>query len=113
MNANSCFPRVAPAGYVTHEIWRGGEGWKKEARHRAVRAFFASSVESRVNWSRADIATLKMSLFWNDTAEDVAFILGNDVNEVQAKAHELGVGLKRLRDYKPTVAASPMQRTPA
>jgi hypothetical protein len=59
-----------------------------------------------MSWSRADISTLKMSFFWNDTAEDVAFILGKDVNEVQAKGYELGIGLKRLRGYRPTAATS-------
>jgi hypothetical protein len=49
-------------------------------------------------WSKSEIATLKMSLFWNDTAEHVAFVLGRDVNDVQAKAQELGISLKRLRD---------------
>jgi hypothetical protein len=64
-----------------------------------------------MDWSRADVSTLKMSFFWNDTAEDVAFILGKDLNDVQAKAYELGIGLKRLRDYKPAATRSAERTT--
>jgi hypothetical protein len=64
-----------------------------------------------MGWSRSEIATLKMSFFWNDTAEDVAFILGRDTNDVQAKAQELGISLKRLRDYKPSASTSSIERT--
>jgi hypothetical protein len=64
-----------------------------------------------MGWSRSEIATLKMSFFWNDTAEDVAFILGRDANDVQAKAQELGISLKRLRDHKPSASTSSIERT--
>jgi hypothetical protein len=47
-------------------------------------------------WSREDISTLRMSLFWNDTAEEIAAVLSKDVSEVLAKAAELGLSLKRL-----------------
>jgi hypothetical protein len=66
-----------------------------------------------MSWSRADISTLKMSFFWNHTAEDVAFILSKDVDEVQAKAYALGIKLKRLRDYRPMAATSPAEGTTA
>jgi hypothetical protein len=62
-------------------------------------------------WSMSDISTLKMSVFWNDTAEDVAFILGKSVDEVQAKAAELNIHLNRLRDYNPRPVPSSPQRT--
>jgi hypothetical protein len=64
-------------------------------------------------WSTSDISTLKMSFFWNDSAEDVAFILGKDVAEVQAKARELGIHLQTLRGYRPNASTSSIERTTA
>jgi hypothetical protein len=47
-------------------------------------------------WSREDIATLKLSAFWNDTAEEIAYMLSRDPDDVAAKARELGFRLYRL-----------------
>jgi hypothetical protein len=49
-------------------------------------------------WSKEDIAALKLSAFWNDTAEEIAYMLCRDPEEVVAKARELGLRLQRLHE---------------
>src|SRR5688500_4316788 len=51
-----------------------------------------------LSWSKHDIATLKLSAFWNDTAEEIAYMLGMDPDEVIAKANELGLRVARISD---------------
>src|SRR3954452_2970386 len=75
--------------------------------------FFLVRSECCMAWSISDISTLKMSFFWNDSAEDVAFILRKDVAEVQAKARELGIHLQTLRSYVPSASASSVEGTRA
>src|SRR4051812_7885694 len=85
----------------------------EEARHLPSGFFSVVRSEFCMAWSTSDISTLKMSFFWNDSAEDVAFILGKDVAEVQAKARELGIHLQTLRSYVPRASASSAERTTA
>jgi hypothetical protein len=61
-----------------------------------------------VNWSKHDIATLKLSAFWGDTAEEIAYMLGKDPHDVAIKASQLGLRLARLHDIRrmPTTAPS-------
>jgi hypothetical protein len=49
-----------------------------------------------MSWSKREIAVLKLSAFWNDTAEEIAYMLDRDPDDVAAKAQELGLRLYRL-----------------
>ena len=51
-------------------------------------------------WSTEDIATLKLSACWNDTAEEIAYILNKDPDAVASKAAELGLTLSRLHEVR-------------
>jgi hypothetical protein len=51
-----------------------------------------------MSWSKDEVATLKLSASWNDTAEEIAYMLARDPEDIVAKARELGIRLGRLHE---------------
>ena len=47
------------------------------------------------DWPQEDISTIKLGSFWGDTAEEIAYLLSRELDEVLQKAAELGIALKR------------------
>jgi hypothetical protein len=51
-------------------------------------------------WSKEDVATLKLAACWNDTIEEIAYMLGKDPDLVASKAQELGLRVSHLHDVR-------------
>ena len=66
-----------------------------------------------MSWSKRDIATLKTSAAWNDSIEEIAYMLAKDPLEIEKKARELGLRIYHLQDLlsKLSVPPSSINRT--